>query len=408
MSALLTPPTTPRVDERPPTGREPSAVVRGAVEGVRRPAGVAAFVSRHVPGRHPPRPRGAHRRDVVPGRGHRPHRRRQLDRLGRVVATERRHHRGDGRGSATACGRRASRSRSSATRSSCAARARTSARTGAGSTTRSAVPSSLDVIVDSRRRLRRRHRGHRRRRSSTATTARSRWSRLSGSMRCRPTTTDASRAPGCARRPCAPTPTTGGCTLGFVAPPTSVLATSNNGSVEVVVPDDGTAYRLDDGHRQRQPEQRAPARRRHRRPLDRHPHRQRQRHRPHRLSVVRYERRRLQRVGGRDRHTDRPVDGGVLLVVPRLLGLVALGDDGAHAAGGEAVDGTHLEQRAGLHLEVEDAEVVVLVDHPAQPPHEVRVRRRLRTLLALEERVRRRHHADVVVDAELSRRGRPG
>ena len=34
-------------------------------------------------------------------------------------------------------------------------------------------------------------------------------------------------------------------TLTFVAPPTSVLATSNNGSVEVVVPDDGTAYRLE-------------------------------------------------------------------------------------------------------------------------------------------------------------------
>ena len=34
-------------------------------------------------------------------------------------------------------------------------------------------------------------------------------------------------------------------TLTFVAPPTSVVATSNNGSVEVVVPDDGTAYRLD-------------------------------------------------------------------------------------------------------------------------------------------------------------------
>ena len=33
--------------------------------------------------------------------------------------------------------------------------------------------------------------------------------------------------------------------LGFVAPPTSVLATSNDGSVEVVVPDDGTAYRLE-------------------------------------------------------------------------------------------------------------------------------------------------------------------
>ena len=34
-------------------------------------------------------------------------------------------------------------------------------------------------------------------------------------------------------------------TLSFVAPPTSVVATSNHGSVEVVVPDDGTAYRLD-------------------------------------------------------------------------------------------------------------------------------------------------------------------
>ena len=33
--------------------------------------------------------------------------------------------------------------------------------------------------------------------------------------------------------------------LTFVAPPASVVATSNNGSVEVVVPDDGTAYRLD-------------------------------------------------------------------------------------------------------------------------------------------------------------------
>jgi hypothetical protein len=34
-------------------------------------------------------------------------------------------------------------------------------------------------------------------------------------------------------------------TLRFAAPPTSVMATSNNGSVEVVVPDDGTSYRLD-------------------------------------------------------------------------------------------------------------------------------------------------------------------
>jgi hypothetical protein len=44
------------------------------------------------------------------------------------------------------------------------------------------------------------------------------------------------------------------------------------------------------------------------------------------------------------------------------------GDDAAHAAGGEAVDNAHLEQGPGLHLEVQDAQVVVLVDHPAQPP----------------------------------------
>jgi len=33
--------------------------------------------------------------------------------------------------------------------------------------------------------------------------------------------------------------------LGFVVAPTTVVATSSNGSVEVVVPDDGTAYRVD-------------------------------------------------------------------------------------------------------------------------------------------------------------------
>ena len=92
----------------------------------------------------------------------------------------------------------------------------------------------------------------------------------------------------------------------------------------------------------------------------------------------------------------------------RLLGLVALGDDADDGAGGEAVDGAHLEQRAGLHLEAEDAEVVVLVDHPAQPAQQVRVGRRRRALLALEERVGRGHDPDVVVDAEAARRRRRG
>ena len=40
-------------------------------------------------------------------------------------------------------------------------------------------------------------------------------------------------------------------TLEFAAAPTTVVATADNGRVKVVVPTDGTAYRVDDGHRQR-------------------------------------------------------------------------------------------------------------------------------------------------------------
>ena len=168
-------------------------------------------------------------------------------------------------------------------------------------------------------------------------------------------------------------------------------------------------------------------------PLDHHPDRQRQRHRPHRrltptgsepksrpdpragidpfaqirpsgltwsVRRTRCRRRRWRRGWpGRRRRPSRRGRGCSASVRWAMM---------AHdAAGGEAVDGAHLEQRPGLHLEVEDAEVVVLVDHPPQPPQQARVGRRRRALLALEERVGRRHHADVVVDAERAGPRRP-
>ena len=222
----------------------------------------------------------------------------------------------------------------------------------------------------------------------------------------------------CARRRCTPTPTTVGSTLTFVDPPTSVLATSNNGSVEVVVPDDGTAYRVEMDTDNGSQNNDAPARRP-RQPTAPSPSDTDNGSvtGPHRPLTGSDEISRPGRVAPRTSDQASAAATATRIArstaasfssYARLLGLVALGDDGAHAAGGEAVDGAHLEQRAGLHLEVEDAEVVVLVDHPAQPPQQVRVRRRLRALLALEERVRRRHHADVVVDAEVAARRSPG
>ena len=88
-------------------------------------------------------------------------------------------------------------------------------------------------------------------------------------------------------------------------------------------------------------------------------------------------------------------------MVVDVLGLGPLGDDGEHAAGGEAVDGPHLEQRAGFHLEAQHAEPVVLVDHAAHPPQQVRVGGGVRALLALEERIRRCDDTYVPLDAEL-------
>ena len=110
-------------------------------------------------------------------------------------------------------------------------------------------------------------------------------------------------------------------------PPTTVEARSDNGSVEVVVPD--TRRRLPPRHHDRQrrrltttsaPTRTAPARS--------HPHRQRQRRRRYRPTDRGSTTRRRAlgpRVGGGDGDADRPVDGGVLLVVAGLLGLACAG-----------------------------------------------------------------------------------
>src|SRR5262245_16922088 len=56
-------------------------------------------------------------------------------------------------------------------------------------------------------------------------------------------------------------------------------------------------------------------------------------------------------IGRGDGDGDGVVDGGIDGGHIRRFGLVALGDDGDDGPGGEAVHGSHLEQRAGLHLE---------------------------------------------------------
>ena len=191
----------------------------------------------------------------------------------------------------------------------------------------------------------------------------------------------------------------GSVTLEFTEAPTTVTATTDNGSVEVVVPDDGEAYRVDvqsDNGSETDDVLEDPA----------SPGRSRSAPttaalplalRPVRSVCV------LHRpgVGAGNRDGDRPIHGIVLDVVVDVLGLGPLGDDGEHAGGGEAIDGSHLEQRSGFHLEAQHAEVGVLVDHPTRAPQQTRVGRGVGALLALEERVGRRDDADVSLDAEL-------
>ena len=296
-----------------------------AVEGVRRAAGARRVRVRHVPDRHPARPRGAHGETSYPADGHRPHRRRQLAGSVRVVGDRGRHDRGARRDQRRAAvDRRVAADRR---RHAPAARHVPELRLGL-------VPGHLR---DQRAGVARCH-------ASTPTTARSTSSAITGAVDRRqrrrldrdgvdcpdrsapPTTTAASRAPACARRPSRrhrrrarragrssprrraswPRRTTARSRSSFptTAPPTA----------STMHTDDGSQNRASPARRSRQPTARSscapttaaspPA-----------PAETSQAFGARMAGFSRSESASLHAVGGRDGDTDRPVDGGVLLVV---------------------------------------------------------------------------------------------